>query len=211
VAAVGKLAYLNAALTTELSDSSHLTWSSAEKDQAINEVVADLYPRVSRVLDPDSVAVALDDNVYFYPLPYYVMNVSRVDWLNEDDFDEYGELENGLWSFEGDPDEGTATLRVDPFIVAQGGVLRCYAYARYDTASNPIPMQYVSEVLARAKVKLLRSIATDRSRFTAWLSRDQGQNVSVNELLQQIRESDQEADRLESKHKVWQRPVPGRA
>jgi len=208
---VNDLVALNASLDLALNDAADTVWTSAEKNEIINWAVDSLWPRVSRPLDPDSTAIALDDDVFFYPLPSDVMAVSRVDWLEEDGYTEHGQLSNGSWSVEGNVYDSTGVLRVDPYIVAQGGVLRLYGYARYDTVNYLLPRQFIPEVLAVARAEAYRRLVGDRARFKAWLSRQQTQNTSVNELTQLVNDADGEARRLRVLNKVWMRPVPGRA
>jgi hypothetical protein len=50
----------------------------------------------------------------------------------------------------------------------------------------------------------------DRTRFKAWLSRQQTQNLSVNEALQFLNEAVNTAERLKSEHFTWAKPIPGR-
>lgn len=206
------LATLNTKLDTKLGDAADAAWTSDEKDDLIKDAVAALWPRVSRPLDPDQNAVALTTNVFFYPLPYGVAAVSRADWIADDGFVEHGELDNGLWSVEGDPlsPEG-GLLRVDPRIANQGGTLRLYGYGRFDTASNPISQDHVAFVMAHATAAAYRRLVGDRARYTAWLSRNPAKNTSVNELVQMIADADRDVARERLAHKVWQRPVPGRA
>ena len=84
------------------------------------------------------------------------------------------------------------------------------AYTKYDTTTHLIPDDLVQLVLAYSRAEAYRRLAGDRQRFTAWLSRNQTQNISINEMLQMINEAETEARRLKAERKTWQKPVPGR-
>jgi len=211
MSAVGSLAYLNGKLDTALADAGDTTWTSAEKDDVLISAVASLWPRVSRPLDPDQYAVVLADNTVFYPLPQGILAVSSVSWIDTDGNTERGPLGSGAWLIEGDPIGGAGLLWVHPDIAVEGGTLRLHGYGRYDAYNNLIPVDYVALVLALARAECYRRLVGDRARFREWLSRQQTQNVSVNEAVQMVNEADNEAEKLRTRLKVWQRPVPARA
>ena len=203
------LAGLNAFLDAQLNDAANTVWPSADKDNVITWAVAGLYPHISRVIDPSTATIDLTPGTYFYTLPTGVLNVSRVEYINTAG-DEVGSLANGSWELVGDPLLGTHLLHVSPSITDADGTLRVHGYGRYNVTTNLIPDEYVPLVLAMARAELYRRTAGDRVRYQEWMSRQQVQNVSVNELMQFVNEADREAARLRSQYRTWQRPVPGR-
>jgi len=204
---------LRGLLTTQLRDTDLNTsadvWSRTEKNDLLTYALARLYPRLSRELDPESTTITLVANDYFYSLPTGVMAVSSVDWVDTDS-NEMGPIGLGSWEVVGSPILGTAKLHVSPVIANQGGTLRLNGYGRFDLTTNYIPDDYVPLVLALARAEAYRRLAGLRTRFKAWQAANQGQNVTVNELLLLVNEADAEANRLLSQMRVWKKPVPGR-
>ena len=203
------LATLNAALDTQLADGDNSVWASAEKDSLLTWAVAGLWPRLARELDPTSYTVTLVTADYFYAVSAALLSVNRVDWLDTDNT-ELGPLPGGTWEILGNLLAGTAQIHVAPAIVEQGGTLRLLGYGRYDVATNLIPDDYVALVLAIARAEALRRLVGNRARFKQWLSRQQTQNTTVNELILMVNEADAEAKALRSMYRTWRRPVPGR-
>lgn len=200
---------LNAFLDAQLNDAADTVWPAADKDNVILWAVAGLYPHISRVIDPSTATIDLTPGTYFYALPTGILNVSRVEYINTAG-DEVGSLANGSWELTGDPLLGTALIHIAPSITDADGTVRVHGYGRYDTTSNLIPDEYVPLVLALARAELYRRTAGDRARYQEWMSRQQVQNVSVNELLQMVNEADNEAKQLRTRYRTWQKPVPGR-
>lgn len=204
---------LNAFLDAQLGDTTDTIWPSADKDNVIAWAVAGLWPRISRPFDPEAAAsankVTLVSGTYFYSLPTGMLAVSRIDWLDTSG-NEMGSLGNGSWEVTGGPLASTGKLHVSPAIADTGGTLRLHGYGRYDVTTNLIPDDYVPLVLATARAELYRRTAGDRVRYQEWMSRQQVQNVSVNELLQFLSDADRDAARERAKYRTWQRPVPGR-
>ena len=205
------LTTLNAKLTTQLRDTgTPLVWASTEKDDLLTWAIAGLWPRFSRPLDPTTSTVALVANTYFYALPAGVRAISRVDYVDANTI-EFGPLNGRSWEIAGDAFYGTGKIHVSPAIVAQLGTLRVNGYGVYDGTTNLIPDILVPLVLAKARAEAYRRMAGNRAKFEEWMSRNQTQNVSVNELLQMINEADNEMQRLEaSLPRAVQKPVPGR-
>lgn len=208
------LAGLTTKLQTALRDTSGDVWDSTELNDILTWVVADLYPLLSRPLDPTSTTVTLDGDStpeYFYDLPSGVMAVSRVD-LVDSDSNELGPLASGSWEIVGDVLAGTGKIHVAPSVVQSfdGATLRLNGYGRFDLTTNLVPDDYVRLVLALARAEAYRRAAGDREKFKVWLARNQTQNASVNELLLLVNEADAEAEKLRRQHKVWQKPVPAR-
>lgn len=209
------LATLNGYLDTALNDASDMTWASAEKNNVIDWAVAMLWPRVSFPTDPTSTTLSLVAGTYFYELPAddgTIMAVSKLGLVADDDT-ELGFLTSS-WEIVGDvyATASAPQIHISPVIVDSyaGGVVRVYGYCRFDTSAALIPDEYVPPVLATARAELYRRVTGDRTRFKAWLSRQQTQNVSENEALSMVADAQRDADRLRDQRKVWQRPVPGR-
>jgi hypothetical protein len=79
-------------------------------------------------------------------------------------------------------------------------------------ATQYIPDDLVSLVLANARAEAYRRMGADRAAFANWQAANQRQNVSINELYSLITEAESEAMRTDrSVPRVWRRPVPGRA
>lgn len=204
------LATLNGYLDTALNDASDVTWGSTEKNNVITWAVANLWPRISFPNDPTTDDITLVAETYFYDVPDTVGAVSKL-FLVDADADEAGFLTPGTWELIGVP-FSTQEVHISPSIVDAnaGGSVRIYGYSRYDTTSSLIPDDYVPIVLAEARAELYRRVTGDRARFKAWLSRQQTQNVSENEALSMVADAVREAERLRSRQKTWQRPVPAR-
>jgi len=204
--------YLNGKLATALHTTYAATdsWTSVEVDDIIAWAVLQLWPRYSRVLDPETTTVAVVDSDYYYDLPTGVLAVSRVDRYDSAGVD-YGALHAQSWELVGDVFIGTGKLHIGGSAAIAADVLHLHGYGRYDVTTNLIPDALIPLVLARARAEAYRRVAADRERFKDWISRNQTQNVSVNELLGFINEADAEARRLLGETpRVWQRPVQGR-
>lgn len=152
----------------------------------------------------------VENKSYRYHLHATIAHVTRCDWVSEDNETEYGALDGQSWEVLGNTEDDNALLYVAPIIVEQGGILRLHAHNQYDTTANYIPERLVPLVIARARAEAYRRLAADRQKFKAWLSRNQEQNVTINELLQMINEADNEALVLDRGQKSWQKPVPAR-
>lgn len=206
------LAGLNSKLDAELLDTADSVWTSAMKDEYLTEAVDDLWPRFSRTLEPSTTTVALVAATYRYSLPAGVCAVSRIDLLDASGT-EYGSVNGRAWEVSGDLLSGTGKLHIGAAIVDgfAGGSVQLVAYGKYDVTTNLIPNDLIELVIARARAKAYRQLGTLRANFKVWLSRNQVTNITVNELIHLINESDAEANRLEAKTpRTWQRPVPGR-
>lgn len=208
---VNNLVTLNAKLTRALRDATYATWTSAELDDILTWTVAELYPRISRQIIPESASITLVADTYKYDFPAGIIDVTDV-ILFDSSGDPVTELGGSSWFIEGDPLAGTADLRVAPAIVDAyaGGSVKLRGYGRYDLTANYPPDDFVPLILSVARQEAYRRVGADRERFKAWLSRNQNQNVSVNELLSLISEADRDAERLKREKRTWVRPVPGR-
>lgn len=205
-------AYFNAALQLSLHSTfaSGDTWTSAEVDNIVAWSILQLWPRYARVLDPVTTTVAVVADTYYYSLPAGVLAVSRIDRFDSAGTD-FGAIHGGSWELTGDVFIGTGKLHIGGRAAVATDVLHLHGYGRYDVVTNLVPDALVPLVLARARVEAYRRVAADRERFKAWLSRNQTQNVSINELLAFIQDAESDVRRLEGQTpKVWQRPVQGR-
>ncbi len=175
------------------------TWQSSELDSILTGVVLNLYPRYARALDPATYSFVLAASTYFYAIPTGVVDVNRLDRVQSDGV-EAGPLFGGAWEETGDLNDGTFKLHLGPGIVDSfvGDTVRINGYGSYDVSTHPVPNDILPLVLAQARAEAYRRITGDRVRFQQWLSRNQVQNVSVNELLQFVREATAEAARLEN-------------
>ena len=203
------LATLREYLAIAVRDTNAETWSTAELDDLVRWSVARLWPRQSYQHNPTTKTVTLVADTYHYTIPSDIDHIARCEWYTSGG-DEYGALDGAAWELVGGVDNGTARLHVAPIVVDQGGILRLISYTKYDTTTHLIPDELVQLVLAYARAEAYRRLAGDRQRFTAWLSRNQTQNISINEMLQMINEAETEARRLKAERKTWQKPVPGR-
>jgi hypothetical protein len=210
------LAELTIRLGTALRDATYTTWASTELDDLITWAVADLYPLVSRPILPSSTvgaglaAVQLVAGTYYYSLPTGIVALSRVDLLNSGG-DDLGPINGRAWEVVGDVYAGTAQIHISPYIASTVGILKLHGYGVYNVTTFPVSDAYVPLVLAMARAEAYRRLGADREKFKSWLSRNQSQNVSINELLQFVNDADSEIERLRrrmppSNHK----PVPGR-
>jgi hypothetical protein len=204
------LATLNGYLDDMLDDGTDAVWTSAEKNNLINRAVARLWPKNSRQVDPTSATyqVTLVTETEHYALPAALLAVQRVDWVDTDG-EEGGPLPSGSWEVVGDIMTGAGKLHVAPAFVERLGTLRLLGLGKYDTATNLIPDELVPLVLARARAEAYRQLGHTRVKFKNWAARNQVQNVSVNELMQMVREAQNEAEREELGVQTIHRPVPG--
>jgi hypothetical protein len=200
-------------LLVALRDPEQATWNAQDPDELSDIIVwsvASMYPHLARQLDPSDPGsqVTLVTDQTFYPIPAAFLEVYRLDRLDEDD-NEAGPVADGTWEIVGSLIDGLGQLHVATSVVNQLGTLRLYGFGRYDD-DNAVPDDYVPIVLARARAEAFRRVVSNRERFTAWLVRNQTQNISVNELLQMVNEADAEAERLYRRFRTARQPVPGR-
>lgn len=207
---------IRARLDTMLADADNSTWSSAEKDELVTTSIARLWPTHNYSPDPNKATITLVPDTYYYALPANLMTISRIEWYNGDK--EYGSISGQTWAVTGDSNIGGSTkLHISPFIANQGGTLRLIGNAQwtasgYNDGTTTFYMcdQAAAQVNAMARAEAYRRIVGQRQRFTAWIARNQNQNVSVNELLAMVNEAERAAKILDTENRVWQKPVPGR-
>jgi hypothetical protein len=202
-------AVLRGYLQSALRDSTNVTWTSGEMDNAITRAVRDLWPRVARPLDPETYTQAMTSGTYVYSISSAIVQLNRVDWVDSDG-NERGTLQ-GTWEVLGDMLNGTGKIHVHPAIVETGGTLYYrVAFGRYDTTTNYIPDEYIELIIAQASVVLLHYLKVDRARFLQWANTRQDQNTSTNELLEMINNAEQRAREVSASKYTWRKPVPGR-
>lgn len=207
-------ATLNTKLATKLRDSTYATWATGEMDDFITYAVAQLPGYgVQREMDASAAGskVTIVSGTYTYSLPTGVTNVYRIDIEDSAGSWSYA-IADGGWELTGDVPAGSGKFRVSAAVNDQwaGGKFIVHGYAAYDLTTNYVTDALVPLVLAIARAEAYRVMAGDRSRFETWLSRNQSQNITVNELLQMVNEADSEVERLALRSRRWHRPVPGR-
>jgi hypothetical protein len=203
-------------LRDALYDVDDETWSAGEKDDLLQMAVRRLSQRLPRPLDPTAAAqtITLVSGTYFYAIDSGIISVEKVFYINTDS-DRVGYMISG-WEVVGDLTTGNAQLHVAPRTVEQGGTLQITGAGRYTLVTRSasqtaaIPDDYVPLVLAWARAEAYRRLLSDRARFYQWQNANQVQNISVNELVQMVSESDRQADDEWVSVKRWQKPVPGR-
>lgn len=203
------LATLSSKLATALRDTDHETWLSTEKDDLVTWGVQSLYPRRARplALPVYPLASATED----YAVPAGMREVNRVEWAEVATEHLVVRLPGDVWYVYGDPMAGNLTLWVSRDYTSPDYYLVLHGYGVHDVTTNLIPDDWVPLVLAKARSEAYRRVAGDRARFEQWLSSNQTQNMSVNELLQLIQDADDQAERLDRMLPRTQRlPVPGR-
>lgn len=200
------LATLRAQLDTQLRDVNHSVWGQTEKEQMIIHAVARLSPRVMRHIMENIPAVA---STYEYALDPDIRSVFRVDVL--DAHSNFSIMPNGSWEVWGDAEGSDArTLHIGRAFVRDGITFRVHGYGNYNVTTNLIDDSMVPLVLARARAEAYRRMGADRVQFENWLTANQTQNVSVNELLQLINEANREVEMLDRQIYTIKKPVPAR-
>lgn len=199
-------------LRQQLSDVDDDTWDAGEKDDLLRWALRRMNYRTPRPLDPETAAqqITLVTDTYFYAVDSGIRNVERAAL-----YDAEGDYMTMLdaWEVSGDILSGTAKIHIAPAIVEGfvGGSVHLYASGNYDLTTNLVPDDYVPAVLAIARAEALRRLITDRARFKQWQVANQVQNISVNELIQMVNESDRAAADEMTLLKTWQMPVNARS
>lgn len=182
------------------TDAANYTWTDAELNDILTQRAASLYPRVVTNLSTDITATVDEDT---YALPATFRNVWRVDVLNA-----VGQMQqmmpDGTWEVRG------SNLFLNRTYSLEATVFRVFGYGVYDLVTTLPEDRFVPLILAQAASEALRRMIPNRAQFKKWLVRNQEQNVSVNELIQMVNESDAEAEKLYQRAWTWKKPVPGR-
>ena len=203
------LATLKTKLAVALSDPTFGYWTSAEMEDLIRDAVNDLWPRYGHRIDGMTVSIALVEGTDFYDLPATVQEVDSIQWLDADGaFQDF--LPDGSWMIHS-TDTGTQRLQINPNFAAMGGSLRLGGILKYDVTTNLIPDDITGVVISSARAEAYRRALGDRMRFKQWATTNQIQNVSVNEMLGVISESERKVAEYMSRHpRTQRRPVPAR-
>lgn len=205
------LATLNGILDLALRDPSDTTWTSAEKNAAIDRAVRNLSPKVTRPLDHGTYTITLAAGTYYYALNAAVVYLSRLDLVGTDST-EYGPLKDGTWETSGDLMTGAGKVHISPTIVDRwdGATLRCVGYGRYDTTANYIPDDYIDLVVSTAATDLIKKLLAGRAQFKQTGVTRQDQNVSVTELVTMLNAFEQSMREKRAQTTTFRKPVPGR-
>lgn len=199
------LATLTDKLETQLGDTDNAVWASTELNDLITWATEELFlyrPRVAR----ESVTLADDDDQYTLSTLH---TVYRVDLIDGDD-QLLMPLPAGSWETWGDGQESGMTLYINPTYARTGWSLRVHGYAPYDLTSNYPPNRVVPLILATARAEAYRRLIGERARYEQWAQGNPRSNTSMNELIQNVNNAEQEADRLRSTLRVFSRPVPAK-
>lgn len=203
------LATLNGYLDLALRDSSDETWTSAEKNNALERAVRNLSPKVTRPLDPETYTQALTAGDYFYSLNSAIVYLSRVDLVDADSY-EMGPLPDGSWEVVGDLLTGAGKIHVTPEVSDTEGTLRYNGYGRYGTTANYIPDDYIDLVVSTAATDCIKKLLSDRAAFLQHGVTRQDQNISVTELVTMLNAFEQSMREKRSQFTTFRKPVPGR-
>ena len=198
------LATLRTQLSLKLRDATNATWSTGELDDILTQRAAQLWPRVGVNLTTDFTTIPYQES---NSLPATFRSVHRVDVLDVTGLMEYT-MPAGTWELRGTP--GAYTLFVNRNYVLSGKTMRVFGYGVYDLVTTLPDDRFVPLILAQSASEALRRLIPDRAQFKKWLTRNQEQNVSVNELILMVNEADAEAEKLYQRAWTWKKPVPGR-
>lgn len=200
---------LRTKLAVALSDPTFGYWTSAEMDDLVKDAVNNLWPRYGQRISGQSVTIPLVTGTSFYAIPAGVVEVDSIQWLNADgEFQDY--LPEGSWlpTYDGD---GANIIQINPSYAALGGSLRLSGLRKYDLTTSLIPDNLVDLVISLARAEAYRRALGDRMRFKQWATTNQIQNVSVNEMLGIINESERKAAEMrQNTPRTQRRPVPAR-
>jgi hypothetical protein len=200
---VNDLGTLNTALSTALRDPGNETWTTEELDDVLTWSCARTYPKIADRIR-EIVTLVADQSEY---LLEHLSEIDRVDLLDSDAIRSYA-LPGGTWEFWGSGEERGGTLYINPAYASDGPTLRVHGWGPYDLNENTPPDRYVPWILAMARADAGRREIAKRMNATNWLTVNQVQNISVNELVQMVNEADFEARTLGAAAKTWRRPKP---
>jgi hypothetical protein len=198
-----QLGTLNAELSTALRDPENKTWATEELDSLLTWACARMWPTVARRAR-ESVTLVADQDQYALT---DLTEINRVDVL-----DSTGKLirilPGGTWEYWNDQETPGGTLYINPSYADDTCTLRVHGWAQYDLVENFPADRHVQYILALARAEACRREIARRSNSVTWQSVNQVQNISVNELVLMVNESDAETRSLKSELKTWRRPVP---
>lgn len=202
------LATLRGRLSVAVSDTAFGYWTSAEMDTTVQDAVNNLWPRYGARLSSEASLVTLVADQAWYALPANIAEVDKVFLL-----DATGkivmEMPPGTWMTEFNTTGSRILINSD--YTSIGTQLRISGLARYNVTTVLIPDDLADLVVAQARAELYRRALGDRMRFKQWATSNQVENVSVNEMVQIINESERKAEELRVRApRTWRRPVPAR-
>lgn len=195
-------------LAVQLRDTDEAVWTENERDSLVTWAVNLMYPKVVRPVT-DTIACIVNEDTY--PLDISIRKVFRVDLLDSEGR-MVKPLQPGTWEVRGDRND-TATA-LDLFINRSYSIENysfvVHGYGIYNFSGALPPDRVVPLILARARSEAYRRMGSDRVQFRQWANANERSDTSVNELLQMIREADNEAVRLEQTLRLGKKPMPGR-
>lgn len=194
-------------LRTALRDASDATWPETEKQSLVDRAV-DACPL--RPLLRTDVMFPISDGDHSYGIDPTVASISRIDLTL--DGAPAGSIPSGLWEVTGDLSTGNAEVTIDPSTVTRlsGRTAQVIGHGRYDTASHPVPDDFVPFVIAHARAEAWSRMVSDRARFRNWEVSEQTLNVSVNEVVLMLNDAQREREREQSRIFRFRKPMPAR-
>lgn len=193
-------------LETALRDPTNLVWGASE----IDDILALALEQTNRVR-PRVVqdAVTLVEGTDNYVLTN-VYEAYRIDLLNASG-SMIMKLPQGSWEVWGDNMTLGQTFYINPRYTLSGFSLRVHGYAPYTFSgtTNP-PAMVQAAILAIARAEALRRILTERSRYEQYATANPRSDTSMTELMSQIGEAENEAERLLSNIRLIKKPAPAR-
>lgn len=203
------LATLRTRLAVSLRDPLMQTWESSELDDLLNQACASMYPRVALPMASPIYPIVTADQEDF-DMPIGMLEISRVDLADVNTDLLIMPLPPGTWEIYGDVFSGTAKLFVNRLYIDESYYLIAHGYGTYNLSTGTPPDHYVPYILAHAQAEALRTMVSERARFEKWSTRNQKQNISVNELSQMLNQAEAKAERELSRMKTWRKPKPAR-
>lgn len=193
-------------LEESLRDTANAVWGATEIDDILLYALEQTNRVRPRVV-ADTIALTADDDTYVLTNVYEVF---RVDLLDPDD-KLIMPLPNGVWEVWGDNQTAGQTLYLNPRYARADYSIRVHGYGPYTySGTSTPPTQVQTAILAIARAEAFRRVAGERARFEQYATANPRSDSSVAELIQQINESDGEAQRLLSEIRLIKKPVYGR-
>jgi len=196
---------LKPTLGVALRDSANAVWTSAEFDTILSHALEEtnrVRPRVVK----DVIALVEDQDTYVLTNVYTVFRVDLLDASSK----VVMPLPAGSWEVWGDNMSPGQTLYVNPVYANSTYQLRVHGYGPYDYTTNTPPLQVQEAIIAVAVADALRRITAERARYEQYAANSPRSDVSVNELLGQINQAEQNAARLLGDIRLIRRPTYGR-
>lgn len=202
------LATLKTKLATALRDPSMEVWEEGELEDLLTWACASMYPKVALPMSlPVWPLVAGEED---YDLPGGILEVSRIDLCEVDTDSLLYPLPSGTWEIQGDVWSNTARLFVNSRYADAGHYLVVHGYGTYNLSTGTPPDHYVPYIMAAARAEAIRRMLPKRVSFEKWMTLNQKENVSVNELGQMLGMAESQAERELSRLRTWRKPKPAR-